>query len=603
MQAPRAMSASVVPSPPVHHGTLRHPEPHSGFAHMDTLITTKPLAGDRRDYAAILLPVTIWLIAVIAVNPVGNIPLNDDWSYAQTVRTLLETGQFTPFGYTSMTLLGQTLWGALFCLPFGFSHVALRVSTIVAGAIGLAALALLLQGAGCDRRKTVAATLVLGFNPVWLVLSVSFMTDIEFAAYSIVSTLFFCQYLRTRRTGVLLAAIAFALAAVSVRQLGLNLTMAMFGALVLESRKDKRGIVLSAVGIIASVAFLLGFALWLEVRHAMPAAADVPFDAFARALATPHTFITKFEQFTRGILVHMGWFLSPLLLWRAPAMFAQYNRLHHGRKILIGAAVIGLVWFVLMAVVRPLPLNWVTMNDSGLGPVRLHGPPGVMPGPEPLPKAFWILMTFIAVSGTMLMLLEVGLAARSIVNARRLRQFDGVASLRAFLLFNAVIYLGPLFVAGYFDRYLIVPAFALLALFTIEWQWDANARSRETPHKGTRAFSAAAVFVVVLIGAYTVAGTHDYLSWNRARWVLLDTLLRQGVKPAQIDGGEEFNGTYLYDPNYVSSPTKSFWWVLDDEYIVQFGGLDGYHTVASIDVDGWLPNFRTKLLVLRRNSP
>ena len=42
--------------------------------------------------------------------------------------------------------------------------------------------------------------------------------------------------------------------------------------------------------------------------------------------------------------------------------------------------------------------------------------------------------------------------------------------------------------------------------------------------------------------------------------------------------------------------------MIDDEYIVQFGEEDGYHTIASIDVGGWLPNFRTKLLVLRRDT-
>lgn len=569
---------------------------------MDTLFTTKPLASGRRDYAAILIPLAIWLVAVLLVNPVGNIPLNDDWSYSIPVRTLLETGQFTPGGYTSMTLVGQTYWGALFCLPFGFSHTALRVSTLAAAAIALVALALLLQDAGCDRRKTIVATLVLGLNPIWLVLSVSFMTDIEFAAYSIVATAFFCRYLQTRNAVTLLAAIAFALAAVSVRQLGLNLAMAMFAALLFESRKDKRAIVASALAIVASVALLVGLVLWLKARHVLPVEASDPTDSFGRNFASVRILGMKVEQFTRGILVHLGWFLCPVLLWRAPAMIARYRRLRHGRTILIAAAVTGAVWFALMAAVRPMPLDWVTINENGLGPVRLHNAPGTLPGPESLPKAFWLLITLIAVSGATLLLLELGLIIGKLVSAWRKRQFDTPMTVRAFLLFNAAIYLAPLVLAGYFDRYLLVPTFALLALFTIEWQAQASAASLQKARKPARGFAAAAVFVLVLTSAYAVAGTHDYMSWNRARWALLDTLLSQGVKPAQIDGGEEFNGTYTYDPKYVDTPSKSFWWVIDDEYIVQFGEEPGYHTVASIDVDGWLPNFRTKLLTLQRND-
>jgi hypothetical protein len=570
---------------------------------MDTLFTTKPLASGRRDYAAILIPLAIWLVAVILVNPVGDMPLNDDWSYSIPVRTLLETGQFIPGGYTSMTLIGQTLWGALFCLPFGFSHTALRISTLAAGAIALVALALLLQDAGCDRRKTIAATLMLGLNPIWLVLSVSFMTDIEFAAYSIVATALFCRYLTTRSTVTLLAAMALALAAVSVRQLGLNLAMAMFAALLFESRKDKRAIVTSALGIVASVALIVGLVLWLKARHVLPVEATDSTDSFGRNFASPLMLGVKVEQYARGMLVHLGWFLCPVLLWRAPAMIARYRRLRHGRAILIAAAVIGVIWFALMAAVRPMPLDWVTINENGLGPVRLHNAPDMLPGPAPLPKAFWLLITLIAVGGATLLLLELGLIVGKLVSAWRKRQFDTAMTMRAFLLFNAAIYLAPLFLAGYFDRYLLVPTFALLALLAIEWQSDANAAvPQKARGHGARGFAAAAAFVLVLTSAYAVAGTHDYMSWNRARWTLLDTLRSQGVKPAQIDGGEEFNGTYTYDPKYVDSPSKSFWWVIDDEYIVQFGDNPGYHTVASIDVDGWLPNFRTRLLALQRNG-
>jgi hypothetical protein len=566
---------------------------------MDTLYTTKPLASGRRDYAAILIPLAIWLVAVLLVNPVGNFPLNDDWSYSIPVRTLLETGQFTPGGYTSMTLIGQTFWGALFCLPFGYSHMALRVSTLAAGAIALVALALLLQEAGCDRRKTIVATLVLGLNPIWLVLSVSFMTDIEFAAYSIVATALFCRYLQTRGMVTLLFALVFALAAVSVRQLGLNLAMAMFAALLFESRKDKRALAMSALGIAASVALIVGLVLWLKARHVLPVEASDSTDSFGRNFASALTLGIKIEQYTRGMLVHLGWFLCPVLLWRAPAMIARYRRLRHGRAILIAAAVTGLVWFVLMAAVRPMPLDWVTINENGLGPVRLHNAPDMLPGPEPLPKAFWLLITFIAVGGATLLLLELGLIGGKLVSAWRKRQFDTPMTVRAFLLFNALIYLGPLLLAGYFDRYLLVPTFALLALLTIEWQADASPQQARKPARG---LAVAAVFVLALTSAYAVTGTHDYMSWNRARWALLDALRSQGVQPAQIDGGEEFNGTYTYDPNYVDTPTKSFWWVVDDEYIVQFGDNPGYHTIASIDVDGWLPNFRTKLLTLKRND-
>lgn len=42
----------------------------------------------------------------------------------------------------------------------------------------------------------------------------------------------------------------------------------------------------------------------------------------------------------------------------------------------------------------------------------------------------------------------------------------------------------------------------------------------------------------------------------------------QGVKLTEIDGGFEFNGWYLYDAAYKSTPPKSWWWVHQDTYMV-----------------------------------
>ncbi|HLA86644.1 MAG TPA: hypothetical protein VJL10_01350, partial [Anaerolineales bacterium] len=61
----------------------------------------------------------MWLLLVLFVNPVGKFPLNDDWSYARAVQSLVEHGHLELTGFTSMPLIAQALWGALFCLPFG----------------------------------------------------------------------------------------------------------------------------------------------------------------------------------------------------------------------------------------------------------------------------------------------------------------------------------------------------------------------------------------------------------------------------------------------------------------------------------------------------
>src|SRR3954452_12493223 len=57
----------------------------------------------------------LWLLTI----PVGDIPLNDDWVYALTVRSVLETGRYTLPSPVNANVFAQIYWGALFCLPFG----------------------------------------------------------------------------------------------------------------------------------------------------------------------------------------------------------------------------------------------------------------------------------------------------------------------------------------------------------------------------------------------------------------------------------------------------------------------------------------------------
>jgi hypothetical protein len=72
----------------------------------------------------------VWLLMVLLVNPAGELLLNDDWSSSRTVPSLVEHGRLECTGFTSRPLIAQVLWSALFCLPFGFSSTALRVSTL-----------------------------------------------------------------------------------------------------------------------------------------------------------------------------------------------------------------------------------------------------------------------------------------------------------------------------------------------------------------------------------------------------------------------------------------------------------------------------------------
>ncbi len=95
---------------------------------------------------------------------------------------------------------------------------------------------------------------------------------------------------------------------------------------------------------------------------------------------------------------------------------------------------------------------------------------------------------------------------------------------------------------------------------------------------------------LILYAAFAIAGTHDYLAWNRAQWRALNDLeTEQRVSADDIDGGYEFNSWYLYDSRYQGAPGKSGWYVFGDDYIVTFGPLAQYTDLHRYPFRRWLP--------------
>ena len=77
-------------------------------------------------------------------------------------------------------------------------------------------------------------------------------------------------------------------------------------------------------------------------------------------------------------------------------------------------------------------------------------------------------------------------------------------------------------------------------------------------------------------------------------------LMESGISPTQIDGGYEFNGWYLSDPNYKRKADKSWWWVNDDEYVIASGPLSGYQELQRFVFQRWLLFGNASVVILHR---
>src|SRR5260370_9440263 len=120
----------------------------------------------------------ILAFAMLIVKPFAEMPYGDDFAYAHVALNLVRSGHLLYNGWAVAMLLSHADWGGLFIRAFGFSFTCLRFSTLpfALGAVGLCYL--LVRQAGLKVQDATLVTLLFGLSPIFLPLSVSYMTDV-----------------------------------------------------------------------------------------------------------------------------------------------------------------------------------------------------------------------------------------------------------------------------------------------------------------------------------------------------------------------------------------------------------------------------------------
>lgn len=552
-----------------------------------------------RDAVSVLALAGVWVFVSIAVNPIGGFPLNDDWSYGKAVQQLLATGVVHIPDWSAVNHIVQLYWGALFCLPFGFSFTALRFSTLTMGLAGILAVYALLREFQPRPPVPLLGALVVAMNPIFLGLSNTFMTDVPFFALFTGSLWLLARGLRRERTGGLIAGLIVAALALLIRQFGLILFIAFGGAYLFKKRFSLRRGVTALLIAALGPGLQVGYQSWLRATERAPAFFGSASREASRVLAAGAGPVTT--EILKRILVfgiYSGMFLFPVLLVVALRQFRSWTtvRRRWTAGFLTVFTVVTLLEFVLHKIWMPFTNN--VMSAVGLGPLTLRdasfGPTSF--ATPPIGQALWCGLTVIGILGAGLLYVIAFLGLERIFQKRRgtgrPEKWPAVLVVLA-----AAVYFFSILGRAFFDRYLLPlwPLFLLLgAALTLEGD--------DTP-RIPRAAVAASAGLILVYSAFAIGATHDYLEWNRVRWDAARALMQDvGTTPRHIDGGFEFNGWYLYDRGFQSTPGKSWWWVADDEYSIVFGPLPDYQVVKTYPVKRWLPFGPERILVVRRNS-
>jgi 4-amino-4-deoxy-L-arabinose transferase-like glycosyltransferase len=544
--------------------------------------------GRYSDLICISLLVGVWAFAVLAVDPVGNFPLNDDWAYASAVRALVEQGEIRFSGWTATNLLAQLLWGALFCVPFGFSFTALRISTLVLAMLGIVATYALLREAHAKPGTALIGSLVLAFSPIYFALSFTFMTDVPFTAVATASSWFLVRGLRRGGRAEIVAGLALATAAILIRQIGLAIPIAFAFAYITKRGLGFRRLVEAVIPVLVGAAVQTAYQGWLHWLDRVPAKFEDQIASLRTELTLPWFMIAEDSaKIIFYTLVYSGCLLFPFLIIGHGANLRTRQRIPYFYLGAAGAAT--LLTSILKMHGRLMPLHGNVLTKGGIDWYQAAAPPW-----------FWLLVTFFSCFGAIVLLaglIRGGLAFLAAIRSgfqapdHYVLGFALAAIATAFAPLP-LLGLGP---HGFYDRYLIVFLPWLMLLFVSIYPVDSGHR----PHKVGLAIGTAAL---VAMAAFSVGATHDYMGVSRTRWAALDDVMRRyHVGPARIDGGFEFNAWYLYDNNYVGKPGKSWYWVIGDDYVVQLRSLrPDYEKLAEYPVGWWLPWSSGQVIVQRR---
>ena len=126
-----------------------------------------------------LLCAALLLIAELIAWPFTTFGIADEWSYGKTANVLAQTGNIVYNGWSTAMLGWQLYPAALLIRIFGYSYFICRVSTLAASLLATMLMQRICVRAGLSERNATLTTLALVLSPIYMQLSVTFMTDIN----------------------------------------------------------------------------------------------------------------------------------------------------------------------------------------------------------------------------------------------------------------------------------------------------------------------------------------------------------------------------------------------------------------------------------------
>jgi uncharacterized membrane protein YuzA (DUF378 family) len=503
----------------------------------------------------------LWISAILLVNPLGDFPLNDDWAYGKVVEHWLKDGQFRLINWGEMTLFSHVVHGLVITKIFGFSYTTLRISTLIISFIGILGVYRLGNICGLNGRVSFILSFLVLANPIFLSLSFSYMTDVPFMTIVIWSIYFFIKYNKEMATISLFLATVLCIWAMLSRQLAIVIPFSWFFAQFFIPKAHRVSLIRAIVPLVSAIIAYLLFNFIMDGLGLLPNTYGSKLGYLKELVLNPDL---RLLRNTVGYILlftaYVGLFLSPLLFFLRWSFIGRKDRL-----FIMAYSLLMTLSFALMNKLIPSIDN--VFIDFGVGPNTMEDFAGNfrdVPYGGKSPVVLRGLLTFVGFfSGGVIIVTFKNWVTQ--VHKRLL--FN-----ESFIIILNVCYMGPFMITGYYDRYLIM-VIPLMGVFLF---------SSLTVHK--REMYLASTTLVGIFLFFSIAATHDYLSWNRKRWEVIYLALENKVPAINLGAGVEFQCLYFFDndnPQWYLRP--------EPEYKITFRPQENHIILNEVEYSRWLP--------------
>lgn len=484
-----------------------------------------------------LLCTTAVLLLILATRPFVEMGLIDDFSYVKTAWDFAHTGHFIFNGWATAMLGWQVIWGALFVRLLGDSFFAPRLSVLLVAGLSVLLLHAILRRGGLTRSNATFGTLVVGLSPIFVPLSVTFMTDVG-GLFVILLSLYCCLRATTSHAdgaalGWIVAGNIVGAAGGTVRQIAWLTVLVMLPCTAWLLRRRRR-MLSSAAGLwVVSVIVVQQSLSWFRRQ---------PF-------SVPEPIIQGSVQLRSlrelaGTMLAAGLCLALLLTPVLAAGLRPMIRLRtKGGIAALVTATIASTWLCHFITAHLVEHGWMPWTGDVVDRLGVFDCPNAwLIGVSPVSFTEPMRMVASALVIGLLLIFALSLTRWTRLDARRV-PYCSVRSSGTDVSWQALLLIAGPFTAAYIlllvprgiwaevlDRYLL-PLLTIAVLLLLRLVQE---RIGKVPRESWA--------VLALLAAFSLAGTHDWIASHRARLQAVQRLRAAGIANTEITAGYEADG-------------------------------------------------------------